>query len=344
MNDVIHVPGSSGSESLQKAKQEQERLLERRSNIASEFYRNDKHRSKEDLRIQLEQVTQDLDESRAKLKLEYIRDAETKSPEPQVLSKIEEELKDIQEKNRLRDEKKDLFQAIAEGRPDSPEKVRKALSRGLRHNCVNSDLQTPLAFAAKMGRLDIVELLLKEKPVDREVRDKSGLTPLILAARAGHLGVVECLLNVRSECGLENVSYPIASDIIIMNSKGNKNQNSNRILPCVNIETPDNDRRTALSHAAEKGHTKILNILLKRGAMVNFQDCEKKTPLSWAASKGEKPTVEVLLETEDIKPNILDKYSRTALFWAAINGNIDTVQELLPHAENIEAKDVEEHT
>ncbi|KAI9367336.1 ankyrin repeat-containing domain protein [Aspergillus egyptiacus] len=89
-----------------------------------------------------------------------------------------------------------------------------------------------LDAAASNGHDSTVRLLLSDPFIDPNPEDHRGRTPLINAAIYGHLGVVKTFLRHRHV------------DAGIVNSG-------------------DDDGETALTHAAEKGHWKIVNALVK---------------------------------------------------------------------------------
>ncbi|TFB04047.1 Putative ankyrin repeat domain-containing protein [Trichoderma ghanense] len=80
--------------------------------------------------------------------------------------------------------------------------------------------------------------------------------------------------------------------------------------PEFNIDQPDGRGRTALSHAASRGHPHVVQFLLEQGAEVNAQDKKGRTAL-WHAAQSHASvsrqqriaTVEALLEKE-ANPNI----------------------------------------
>ena len=62
--------------------------------------------------------------------------------------------------------------------------------------------------------------------------------------------------------------------------------------------------------------------------LVDNESC--RTPLTWAARGGHKEVVKMLLQREDVDPNTADKkYGRTPLAWAAWRGHQRIVKMLL---------------
>ncbi|RYO82031.1 hypothetical protein DL762_006805 [Monosporascus cannonballus] len=135
----------------------------------------------------------------------------------------------------------------------------KVLPRGEDVGLKDSNLRTPLSFAAEYGHEAVVQLLL-EKGADIESKDNSGWTPLWAAARYGQEAVVKLLLG-----------------------KG------------ADIESKDNERgQTPLFQAAARGHADVVRLLLDGGADVNSKDNDGQTPLSWAAQSGYEAIVKQL--------------------------------------------------
>lgn len=97
------------------------------------------------------------------------------------------------------------------------------------------------------------------------------------------------------------------------------------------VDVGDMCGRTALSWAAEKGHTAILKWLLSLGGNGDSKDNEAQTPLSWASKRGHDEVVRLLLR-EGADPNSRSVTGRTPLSKAAANGHASIVQVLLAEA------------
>ena len=83
-------------------------------------------------------------------------------------------------------------------------------------------------------------------------------------------------------------------------------------------------KKTPLMVASKNGHTKIVKLLLEKGADVNA----KMTALMLAAANGHTEIIKLLLE-KGADVNAKNKYGSTALMFAAANGRTEIVQILL---------------
>ncbi|KAI9932266.1 hypothetical protein AWENTII_010611 [Aspergillus wentii] len=83
--------------------------------------------------------------------------------------------------------------------------------------------------------------------------------------------------------------------------------------------------------AAKKRYVGVLRLLLLYGASPNTKSRYGESPLSIAASRGYKDIVEILLQEEDVRPNIRDNGRRglTPLARAAASGHEEIVNLLL---------------
>ncbi|KAH8744950.1 nb-arc and ankyrin domain-containing protein [Hyaloscypha finlandica] len=92
----------------------------------------------------------------------------------------------------------------------------------------------------------------------------------------------------------------------------------------------DDDGRTPLSWAAERGHVATIKLLLATGKVdVDSRDMTNWTPLLYAAWKGHAAIIELLLATGKVDANSKDKQNRAPLFYAAKHGHIDVIKLLL---------------
>ncbi|KAF7898861.1 uncharacterized protein EAF01_008074 [Botrytis porri] len=91
-----------------------------------------------------------------------------------------------------------------------------------------------------------------------------------------------------------------------------------------------NQGRTPLSYAAENGHEKVVNLLLKMGKVeIDSRDQFHQTPFFHAVENGNKNVVKLLLDTGKVDVNFKDGNGGTPLYRAARFGNEKVVKLLL---------------
>ena len=123
---------------------------------------------------------------------------------------------------------------------------------------------TPLWAAASAGRLDVVKLLI-ERNADVEGTTSTGSTPLRTAAYRGHIDIVRCL--VESGADVNARSSRDNSTILMMACfRGHLSVVTYLINKGAFMDLQGKDDRTALHHAVQGGHLKIVSELLALGA------------------------------------------------------------------------------
>ena len=88
---------------------------------------------------------------------------------------------------------------------------------------------------------------------------------------------------------------------------------------------------------------KIKEIVAK-GADVNTKNEDGKTPLSLAAEKGRNDIIRYLHETKDAGINELDEVGQTPLIWAAAYGQTETIKYLESKGADINQESFYGHT
>jgi ankyrin repeat protein len=98
----------------------------------------------------------------------------------------------------------------------------------------------------------------------------------------------------------------------------------------------------ALHYASAKGHTEVVDLLIKHGASVRY-DQPKYTPLHFAAYHNYKDIAELVIDAgADI--NAVDNMGRTPLHEAAENGYGKMDELLLEHGADATIKDYDGKT
>jgi ankyrin repeat protein len=106
----------------------------------------------------------------------------------------------------------------------------------------------------------------------------------------------------------------------------------------VDIDSADTVGRTPLSWATTNGDEAVTRELVRRGADVNKQVQMGMTPLHLAAQKGNGTLVHLLVEA-GARSDVQDERGRTALHEAALHGHVNVVQRLIEAGADINARD-----
>ncbi|KAH0491236.1 hypothetical protein TgHK011_002674 [Trichoderma gracile] len=198
------------------------------------------------------------------------------------------------------------------------------LDKGAEIEMTNSSSETPLSLASRLGDAEAVKLLL-DNYAEIEAKTEAGLTPLSQAVLWARHDVVNLLLDHGADIETEQAPLALAA------TKGYTRLVELLLRRGANIEWKDSDGRTPLALAALFGHSTVAEILLSKGAEIDSRDLEGRTPLTLAAMGGKESVVELLL-SQGADLDVKDSRRRTPLMLAA-KGNHNSVVELLAAAQ-----------
>ena len=115
-----------------------------------------------------------------------------------------------------------------------------------------------------------------------------------------------------------------------------------------NVNNPDNDFKTVLHCASERGHLEVFEALLKiEGVQVNCSDKEGMTPLLRAAFSPNKETLFIitLLKTSGANYNAVNNLGYNALHIAInMNGGLDLIKGLVNLEVNVDERNNNDET
>ncbi|CAG0890174.1 unnamed protein product [Darwinula stevensoni] len=228
-----------------------------------------------------------------------------------------------------------------------PEAAHLLLVRGAPVDALDDAGYSALHLSAEHGRLDLLRLLLEHgacvnfTPPGEECKDRPD-EPLRLAIRNNHYEAARLLLEAGAH---PNTRYFLGSDINLVSPLSipflelllafgavpdarDRDGNTPLMKACrlphgfdaalllihhgadVNAQAWErHDNRSVLHYAVLSGNPKIVNLVLKQGARVNFPpDYLKPTPLHLAILKGEPIIVRQLIEAGETRDRRLPHY------------------------------------
>ncbi|GES57670.1 hypothetical protein ATEIFO6365_0001095900 [Aspergillus terreus] len=204
-------------------------------------------------------------------------------------------------------------------------------------NQSDKDGETPLSYAVKSRHIHIVEYLLDNKEAfsirfgadDKEERATRTLYHLAAVGSNGSPEMVE-LLFAQDVPGYDGLDERKQSPMTYAAMYGNLEiaRILRRMAPG-SLNQADEDGKTPLFHAVEKGHVKLVEYLV--GERVDLNVSEKKggqTALHCAAQDGLEEMVQILLRSNAAK-DAQDSIKRTPLYLAAFHGRVEVVSALI---------------
>ncbi|KAF2964278.1 hypothetical protein GQX73_g9295 [Xylaria multiplex] len=130
----------------------------------------------------------------------------------------------------------------------------------------SASMKTALHYACFHGHLQVVEFLIGTKKFSLTIRDEQSLTPMMAAAIGGHLQIVKVLVSQLSDKDLKNEFLKAARfgqetvmDIILKAAVGMDRKARDGF-----IKASGQGHNTLLHFAAAKGHTRVVEFLLRR--------------------------------------------------------------------------------
>jgi ankyrin repeat protein len=181
--------------------------------------------------------------------------------------------------------------------------------------------------------------LLLSPGADTEV-EASGVTPLHAAAAQGYIYGARRLIELGAEVEAvddrqwnalhflanESGSLIIADMLVTTGTK----------VDAVTLPGSGQRASTPLGFAASRGHARLAELLLEKGAMVDSRNELQATPLHRAVNGNHVAVIEVLLDNSaDIEAR--DNQGGTTLHVAAGMGNLDSVKVLLEYGAEVDA-------
>ena len=213
-------------------------------------------------------------------------------------------------------------------------------------NAADSDGEAPLHYAARAGRVNVVEYLIdKGATLDAENRYIEvhatyavpygvepeilyNSTPLHMAAEYGQLEVVQLLIQHGANINIANCYTPLH-----LAARSGHLSVVKCLVEMAHADLTAKDKEegsTPLHLAARNGHLSVVQYLVeKEPADLTAKTREGKTPLYLAAEKGQLEVVECLVKNRYVEVNAADSGGKTPLHLAAENGRLQVVEYLV---------------
>uniref|UniRef100_A0A1A8BIE8 Euchromatic histone-lysine N-methyltransferase 1a n=3 Tax=Nothobranchius kadleci TaxID=1051664 RepID=A0A1A8BIE8_NOTKA len=185
-----------------------------------------------------------------------------------------------------------------------------------------------LFVSAKEGDLQrVIQLLVDGKDPNFLMESQNKQTPLHVAAAEGHRDICHMLVQAGANLDTFDEEHRTA----LMSACENNQLDTVKYLLRAGAAVGHKDVLgfTCLHLAAKLGHYEIVSHLLtKASKYINCQDDGRWTPITWAVEYKHKEVAHLLLN-KGADVNIRDKEENICLHWAALSGCEDVAQALL---------------
>jgi ankyrin repeat protein len=217
-----------------------------------------------------------------------------------------------------------FFKAVSDGDLAG---IQEAVRKNVDLNALDENENTALGIAARAGRADVVDALLKAGArIDQP--NGAGLTPVMLAARDGHAELAQTLLAAGAN---RDAVDQRGRSLLFHAVRGGQPALVQALLAAkANANAGDENGRTPIMLAAEDGRIELVRLLLDAGAGIDARDLRAgQTPLMAAAQAGQDEVVTVLLRA-GADPSLKDNDGQTAESLAAQSQHPSTAELLKP--------------
>jgi ankyrin repeat protein len=195
---------------------------------------------------------------------------------------------------------------------------------------------TPLHWAAFKGQQEVAEFLLANR-AEVNAKANGGLTPLHLAAGGNHKEMAELLLSKGGEVNARDDHGNTALDL---GANGSKELIELLLSKGAEVNAKNAYGISPLLVALQGGHLEVVELLLAHGAELNIKDDHDQTAMHYGVGSGNRALVELLL-AQKLDVNARSKLGVTPLHVAAQKGSREIAELLLAHGAEVNVPDAQ---
>jgi len=206
--------------------------------------------------------------------------------------------------------------------------VEELLRNGADANTAAENGSVPLHFAAQAGAVECIKILLPKTNSGVDVVGGLKMTPLAFAAREGKMAAVQELLKAGADANIADVKGDLP---LHLSAEAGDVGSIKLLLPNTTqgVNVLGDKQFTSLTLAAMAGKAAAVEELLWVGADANIAAANGSLPLHFAAQAGDVKSIMMLLPLTTDGVNVLGEDNATPLAFAAMTGKTVAVQELL---------------
>ncbi|USO00841.1 MAG: ankyrin repeat domain-containing protein [Alphaproteobacteria bacterium] len=241
----------------------------------------------------------------------------------------------------------------------------------LLNKCIPSEEANSSKKLARLeSYLSCLRASQKSLILDKYGSNRAHKSALTLALLAGHMDVVKAIFiaegqkrgktgliyaienwnTLENECGtlmhdlIQNVANPNEKDnndktvLMYASEKGCLDVVKLLIAKEADVGKFDSNKKTALMYASEKGHADVIALLAGK-AFVDAYDNSEKTALMYASEQWKWDAVQALIGSGADVNFRNNRYLKTALMYAAEKGHMHNVEILINHGADVDATD-----
>jgi len=202
-----------------------------------------------------------------------------------------------------------LVKLNPEQRAEINRRIRESGQKGGR---VKGDQSTPtprvdntsVKILVKQGRTEEITTRIKDKKLDVNYKDKSGMSILGMASKEGNVEMMTVLIDEGAD-----------------------------------VDASDQVGRTPLMHAGTSKNPAAVRLLIESDADVNAKDTFIGGPLAWTSGFGSSESVQDLVDAGAQVETVGAATGYTPLIWASGFGDPKSIPILIEAGANLEAKD-----